>query len=211
MEVRDRVKHTHLAAALYDNRKTAKHEQEIKLVQSAMTQLKEEAIHTVLDAPCGVGRMTGLLQSMGFVARGCDLGKAAIDLAREKAAKNNVNIEFDIADLQNLPYQDNQFDATLCFRFFHHLSDKNMQAKVIEELCRVSDRHVLISIFSPYSYTSIKREIRQKFGGKASIQHTTQLPVLDDLFKAHQFSRKALIKQPIPLKTLQLVIYSKDD
>jgi SAM-dependent methyltransferase len=69
---------------------------------------------TVLDIACGVGDLALGLAGHGFAVTGVDLAPAMIDIARQRAAAQNVDATFEVADMRRLPYR-GQFDLALCF------------------------------------------------------------------------------------------------
>jgi SAM-dependent methyltransferase len=58
---------------------------------------------TVLDAPCGDGRLTIRLAAAGYAAIGVDLAAAEIDHARAAARGAGVEARFETGDLRALP------------------------------------------------------------------------------------------------------------
>lgn len=77
-------------------------------IESALGRLDGK---TALDAGCGDGAYTALLQSLGADARGCDGSQEMLALA----AKQHPNIAFEQADLEAaLPYESGSFDVVLC-------------------------------------------------------------------------------------------------
>jgi 2-polyprenyl-3-methyl-5-hydroxy-6-metoxy-1,4-benzoquinol methylase len=203
-----RVKHDPGTAERYTQRKATKNLAEMNLVRKGFALLGDD-VHRVLDAPCGVGRATILLASMGFDATGLDLGEAAVEVARRELEASNQPGKIETGDLMQLSHSDGFFDAVLCFRVYHHFPDDEIREKVISELCRVAKGHVLISYFSPYSFTSLKRSIRSKLRQKKSIQHATSLESLTNKFKRHGFSLVKDIPQRRFVHTLHLAVFSR--
>ena len=65
-----------------------------------------------------------------------DFSKQMINLAKQKAKKENINAEFSVADLTNLPYKDNFFDSGISISTIHCLKPKEHK-KAIQEIYRV--------------------------------------------------------------------------
>lgn len=55
---------------------------------------------------------------------------------------NNLDLEIDL-ERQSLPYDDNLFDVVLCLDVLEHLDNLH---EVYDELCRVSNKYVIISL-----------------------------------------------------------------
>ena len=65
----------------------------------------------VLDAGCGSGRDCFYLAEQGFKVYGVDISKVAINKARAKAEKKNLDITFTIGNLEEMVYSDEKFDG----------------------------------------------------------------------------------------------------
>jgi SAM-dependent methyltransferase len=78
----------------------------------------------VLDAPCGHGRIANRLAGRGLQVTGLDAVKPFLDLARERAAGRNVEVEYVHGDLRELPFED-RFDAAVnWFTSFGYFDDE---------------------------------------------------------------------------------------
>lgn len=58
----------------------------------------------------------------------------------------NPDIEVNL-ETQEVPFQDNVFDAVLCLDILEHLDNIH---KVFDDLCRISKKYVIISLPNPY-------------------------------------------------------------
>jgi SAM-dependent methyltransferase len=58
---------------------------------------------TVLDVPCGDGRLTSRLAAAGYAVTGVDLIASEVEHAREAAAAAGVEARFELGDLRALP------------------------------------------------------------------------------------------------------------
>jgi ubiquinone/menaquinone biosynthesis C-methylase UbiE len=79
----------------------------------------------VLEIGAGTGRLTNhLAKKIGLDAMltAIDINPAMLDIARMKV--NEPNVEFQVADAQNLPFPDNKFDFVVCQFSFMFLPDK---------------------------------------------------------------------------------------
>src|SRR5437868_2328999 len=65
----------------------------------------------VLDVACGTGNTAIPLSRRGFVVTGVDIATNLLAQARERAAAENVKVQFDEGDAEQLPYPDASFDA----------------------------------------------------------------------------------------------------
>jgi len=86
----------------------------------------------VLDVGCGVGATACYLaQEYGCHVVGVDLRESMVALSEERARRERVTdrVQFRVADAQDLPFDDAQFDVVLCV-----VEDKQ---RVVNELARV--------------------------------------------------------------------------
>lgn len=67
---------------------------------------------TILDAPCGYGRISNILAIHGYNVTGIDINKYFIDIAKKEAAKKDLKITYITGDIirKKLP---SRFDAVL--------------------------------------------------------------------------------------------------
>ena len=97
----------------------------------------------VLDAACGTGRITALVQRNGFQAEGCDISLAMMAVARRRLASLGCSVPFVESSVEQLPYADGAFDAATCVGLLMHL-DARMRVRALRELARVSRGRVVV-------------------------------------------------------------------
>ena len=73
----------------------------------------------VADLGCGSGVFSTLLHRAGYKVTGVDLSLAQIERARAK----DPEISFEVADVENLPFDSESFDGVLLSAIVHHLPD----------------------------------------------------------------------------------------
>lgn len=205
---RQRIKHTIEKAEKYQCRKAGKHKAEMALIRRALPMLT--GAETILDAPCGVGRATIMLAQAGYVMTGIDLGEGALKLARKAVKEANVSATIEKQDLVKLGYADKQFDAVLCFRLTHHLPTPQHRNEIIGELCRVAKSYVLISYFSPWSFTSAKRMLKKKLGIKQTVQNVTSLNEIQRHFNRHGYRLLKDLAQFQFARSLHLAVFVRE-
>ena len=88
----------------------------------------------VLDLGCAGGFMAEALHGRGSRVTGIDPAHRAIGAARAHAAREALDIRYDVGVGEALPYADNSFDAVVCVDVLEHVSDPG---RVIAEVARV--------------------------------------------------------------------------
>ncbi|MGQ0528107.1 MAG: class I SAM-dependent methyltransferase [Alphaproteobacteria bacterium] len=89
---------------------------------------------TVLDAGCGGGRNTIAMARLGArEAQGIDLGAKGIEDAKRRA-HDLGNANFQIASIQDIPFEDNKFDMAWCAGVLMITDNEN---EALDELTRV--------------------------------------------------------------------------
>lgn len=98
-------------------------------------------VRTVLDLPCGTGRLTRLLVDAGFDYTGVDQSEAMLTVAREKVV-GRPGVRLMTGDATRLPFEDASFDAVVCVRFLN-LFPSELRRPMLQEMRRVSRRFLL--------------------------------------------------------------------
>jgi ubiquinone/menaquinone biosynthesis C-methylase UbiE len=88
----------------------------------------------VLEIGCGGGDFSVYLSTRVRSLTAVDFSPAAIDLAMSKRSANDANVEFRVADAQDLPFDDNAFDVIFSCECLEHLPDPQ---KALHEMFRV--------------------------------------------------------------------------
>jgi ubiquinone/menaquinone biosynthesis C-methylase UbiE len=93
----------------------------------------------VLDVGCGTGGVTiPAKQRIGKTghAAGIDPAPEMIAVARKKAARAELEIDFRVGVIESLPYADSSFDVVTSSLMMHHLPHE-LQVKGLAEIYRV--------------------------------------------------------------------------
>ena len=118
----------------------------------------------ILDAPCGFGRISMFLESYNpKQISGIDSSESMVE-----ESKNNVKSgSFVSADLSQIPFDNECFDISICFRFLMNLKRKD-RIKVLSELNRVikGKGYLICNIhLNKYSFRGIETYIMGKIKG----------------------------------------------
>jgi SAM-dependent methyltransferase len=203
-----RVKYTPAAASRYQSRKPAKHKAEMALVERAARLVPRG---TFLDAPCGGARVALLLASLGYHVTAADLSYSMVKIATQAVKAAEAPIVVHQKDLEALDYPDRNFDSVICFRLFHHFPNCDIRSRVIGELCRVARKHVLLSYFSPVSFTAVKRQIQEHWMGQKRQRFHTPLSEVEGYFELHGFKLLRDFAQFRYFRTLHLAVFQREN
>ncbi|WP_457591779.1 methyltransferase domain-containing protein [Geoglobus sp.] len=112
MDVKDRVRE-------YWDRRSSDYDRSPG--HSGLEDLWKDVLRTVferrmriLDIGTGTGFLAILLAELGHDVTGIDISEGMLSVARRKAEERGLEIDFRIADAENLPFEDSDFDATIC-------------------------------------------------------------------------------------------------
>ena len=100
----------------------------------ATLQLAQGA--SILDAPCGHGRISNLLALDGFQVTGVDITELFLARAKEDAKRIGAKVNYRRGDLRNLPVS-GPFDAVFCwFTSFGYFDDEDNR-RILQEFANV--------------------------------------------------------------------------
>jgi SAM-dependent methyltransferase len=111
----------------------------------------------VLDVGCGAGTNSLFLARSGFRVSGVDLAPAAISAAQSRASRQDLSVDFRVADALRLPFGSKEFDGLVDVGCFHTIPIRLRRAysKELARVTRPGGRYVL---------AWIGRESGQEFG-----------------------------------------------
>ena len=204
---RARTNYDDRKANLYQQRKSHKHANEMRLLDRGFALIPKE--HTVLDVPCGGGRVFLRLAEKGYKVRGADLSDAMIAFAQQNAEKAGLGIKVEKEDIEALSYDDMSVDTIVCFRLFQHFPTPAIRQRAVNEMCRVARHYVVLSYFSPYSWTQAKLILREKLGGRKLRKFPTSLKEVEGYFEKNGYTLVKDFAQLPLLHTLHLAVFQR--
>ncbi len=113
--------------------------------ESALADLVSKAApKTIHEVGCGEGYWVLRWAAQGITARGCDLSRQVIELARANAVHGGKSPDVFVArSIYDLEAGRDSADLVVCCEVLEHL---DMPESGLEALRRVVDRHLLISV-----------------------------------------------------------------
>jgi SAM-dependent methyltransferase len=97
----------------------------------------------VLDVACGSGTAALVAARRYCEVTGIDYVPALIDRARDRAAVDGLDAEFEVADAQEMPFADASFDAVLSVYGVQFAPDQQKAADQMLRVCRPGGRIAL--------------------------------------------------------------------
>lgn len=108
-------------------------------------------LDSVLDAPCGAGRLREAITASGARWTGVDVSHEMLSAVETGTGARRAR-----ASLAALPFRERQFDAVVCCRFLHHLHGDEALDRATRELARVSKRYVIASFWDSASLPALR-------------------------------------------------------
>ncbi|MBL4819116.1 MAG: 3-demethylubiquinone-9 3-O-methyltransferase [Deltaproteobacteria bacterium] len=88
----------------------------------------------ILDVGCGGGFASEILAEKGAIVSGIDQSEKLIEVAKQHASDNGLEINYQQGVAESLPYGDQSFDAVFCVDVLEHV---NSVDATISEISRV--------------------------------------------------------------------------
>jgi ubiquinone/menaquinone biosynthesis C-methylase UbiE len=121
-------------------------------------------VGSVLDLPCGHGRLSDLLR--GHCDRLVEGDWSFTMVALNQKDHGRDRRHYVRASALEIPFPDRAFDAVVSFRLSHHLETQELREQHLQELFRVAKKHVIVTWFSATSLKNVLREVRARLTGK---------------------------------------------
>jgi ubiquinone/menaquinone biosynthesis C-methylase UbiE len=112
------------------------------------SELEKEEYEDLLDCGCGTGPMISLLYEKDSSKKytGLDITPRMIEVAKNK---NLEGVNWVVGDCENLPFEENSFDAIICSNSFHHYPNPEKFFKSAKRVLRPGGRLILQDYTAP--------------------------------------------------------------
>jgi ubiquinone/menaquinone biosynthesis C-methylase UbiE len=137
------------------------------LLESYFLELSRQGIgdlESILDLPCGHGRLSGLLKERCHQLIEADWSFTMVSLNQRDHGRDGRS--YFRASALEIPLPDRSVDVAVSFRLSHHLETQELRERHLHELFRVADKAVIVTWFSASSLKNMLREVRVKLVGK---------------------------------------------
>ncbi len=134
---------------------------------------------SLLDAPCGTGRIAIALRNRGFEVTCADISQEMIEVARRRLNDRSDRVQFSRGSAAALPFSGNAFDAVVSMRFMPHFATESRRI-MLKEMARVSRRWVVFSNSFSNEWYAGRRALKRWLGHQAP----TRYPVRENELQA---------------------------
>jgi 2-polyprenyl-3-methyl-5-hydroxy-6-metoxy-1,4-benzoquinol methylase len=116
---------------------------------------------TVLDLPCGTGRLAETLLDDGFRVVGCDIAAPMLEVARRKLARFGERFQTRVADVRELAEREQgTYDVALCARVLMHFP-LDEQITFLRSVARLAKGTVVFSQSLSTPYQRMRRRVKR--------------------------------------------------
>ncbi len=98
----------------------------------------------ILDVGTGTGFLALILAELGHEVVGIDISRQMLKVAKEKARKAKVSVEFRQGDAENLPFKSESFDAVICRHLLWTLPNPERAVKEWKRVLKDGGRVIAI-------------------------------------------------------------------
>jgi len=124
-----------------------------QLQKRTLGRIDLKAGDNYLDVGCGTGTLANLVKAkyINSTIGAVDPDDTVIEIAKKKAVKNNLNIEFIQSGAESLPFNDSSQDVVTSSLAFHHMPT-NIKKASLTEIKRVLKKDgvfILVDIGKP--------------------------------------------------------------
>jgi len=115
---------------------------------------KEKGYKTILDFGCGLGRHSVFFARSGFTVSAFDLSITGVNHLKQWVANDGLHIDTSVADMLELPYPNQSFDAIFAYHVISHTDSSGIK-KIINEISRVlkSDGELYMTLCSKETWS----------------------------------------------------------
>lgn len=136
--------------------------------------LREHQVKTILDLTCGTGSQVFYLHKLGYDVIGSDFSPPLIQIAKNRAKQQNLDIQFIDGDMRNVHL--GKFDACITmFNAIGHVSKEDFKITIKNIYNNLSDKGMYL--FDIFNINALTDEVLKTFAYQSQkyINNTTML------------------------------------
>lgn len=121
---------------------------------------------TLVDIPCGTGRLADALLSRGYRVHGMDISAEMLQVAKQRLDGFGERFTCEVADAKSLPEGANTYAGALCARVLMHFP-LEQQIEFLAGVAKLSRGTVVINHSLDSPYQRFRRGIKRLLGHQA--------------------------------------------
>jgi len=115
---------------------------------------------SVLDLPCGAGRLIPLLKRLGYGVTAADVSVHMLEQAQYYTGPFGENCidetdHFQLADIFETGFDDNYFDAVVCHRLLHYFPKPEVRQRALKELRRICSGPIVVTFLCDFAIDEV--------------------------------------------------------
>jgi SAM-dependent methyltransferase len=118
---------------------------------------------TVLDLPCGSGRLMGPMMARRYRVVGSDLSWEMLQEGRRRLGAEHGLLGLVRSDVRRLPFRDGAFDMVVCMRFLYYFETLE-RIRLLREMSRVARRYLLLQYRVRSTFPAFLWRVRYRAG-----------------------------------------------
>jgi SAM-dependent methyltransferase len=122
-------------------------------ITKALAQVPREC--TILDLPCGTGRITKHVLSLGYRVTGADVSPDMIALARQLIGDHENLLGYVQVDAERIALPSDSYDCITSVRLMGHLPPA-LKVAVLREMARVARKYLVVTFYKAGPLRSLK-------------------------------------------------------
>lgn len=126
-----------------------------------------DKMDTIVDVPCGTGRLADVLLGHGYSVHGMDISEAMLQVAAQRLRAYGPRFTSEVADVKHLPAEVTMYDGALCARVLMHFP-LDQQIEFLTGVARLSRSVVVINHSLDSGYQRLRRQFKRLLGHQQS-------------------------------------------
>jgi hypothetical protein len=174
----------------------------IDLSRRAFEQLRLPSDAHVLDVACGIGSTSRDLADRYQVSLvGVDFSRQNVEVARSRTA--GAAVEYEVADVQCLPFADESFDAVVCECAVSTFADKERAAAEMSRVLRPGGQLVISDMAVE---SALPKDLLEALGPWACVTDALAVDGYRELFAGHGLGHCETVDESETLEALALEV-----
>jgi 2-polyprenyl-3-methyl-5-hydroxy-6-metoxy-1,4-benzoquinol methylase len=165
---------------------------------------------TVVDVPCGTGRLAETLLEMGFVVTGVDISSAMLDVAKRRLQGYDARFRALCTDVHDLgESRPATYDVALCARVLMHFP-LEQQIAFLRSVAKATRETVIFTQSLSSTYHRLRRRVKRVLGHQPSAGYPITNVEIGRMLKACGLREVRRIRLMPPISEAILIVAVKN-